>query len=67
MGESKNRRYEIPYAVTGGIKHTGSERTPTDICIDRVFCESDGTTVDVLVMGTEEQPLAVYDFQIIAK
>lgn len=36
MGISKNRRYEIPYAVTGGIKHTGLERTPTDICIDRI-------------------------------
>lgn len=35
-GKSKNRRYEIPYAVTGGIKHTGSERTPTGICIDRI-------------------------------
>ena len=23
-------------AVTGGIKHTGSERTPTGICIDRI-------------------------------
>ncbi len=36
MGKSKNRRYEIPYTVIGGIKHTGSERTPTDICIDRI-------------------------------
>lgn len=36
MGKSKNRRYEIPYTVTGGIKHTGLERTPTDICIDRI-------------------------------
>lgn len=36
MGKSKNRRYEIPYAVVGGIKHTGLERTPTGICIDRM-------------------------------
>ena len=36
MGKSKNRRHEIPYAVTGGIKHAGSERTSTDIWIDRI-------------------------------
>ena len=36
VGKSKNRRYKIPYAVTGGIKHTGSERTPKGICIDRI-------------------------------
>lgn len=36
MRKSKNRRYKIPYAVTDGIKHTGSERTPTGICIDRI-------------------------------
>ena len=36
VGKSKNRRYEIPYADTGGIKHTVLERPPTDICIDRI-------------------------------
>lgn len=36
MGKSKNRRYEIPYTVTGGIEHTGSERTPKGICIDKI-------------------------------
>ena len=34
--EVKTTIYKIPYAVPGGIKHTGSERTPTDICIDRI-------------------------------
>lgn len=29
--ESKTSSYEIPYAVTGSIKHTGSKRTPKDI------------------------------------
>ena len=36
MWQSKNIGYEMPYTVTGGIKHTGSERTPTGICIDRI-------------------------------
>ena len=28
MGKSKNRRYKIPYAVTGGIKLAGPEQEP---------------------------------------
>ena len=30
--ELKKGNYESPYIVTGIIKHTGLERTPTDIC-----------------------------------
>lgn len=35
MGMSKNSRYENPYTVTGGSKHTGTKGTPTDICKDK--------------------------------
>jgi hypothetical protein len=34
--QSKNRRYEMLYVVTGGIPHTGSERIPKGICTDRI-------------------------------
>jgi|GEM_PF-4249566 len=34
--QSKNRRYELLYIVTGDITHTGSERTPKGICNDRI-------------------------------
>ncbi|MGF7186958.1 hypothetical protein GGQ84_003097 [Desulfitispora alkaliphila] len=34
---SKNVAYENPYAITGGIKQTGPERKPKDICTDRII------------------------------
>ena len=35
VGISKIRLYEIPYSVTGTIKHTGLEQAPKGICKDR--------------------------------
>lgn len=37
MRISKNPCYESPYIVIGGIKQTGSEEKPTDICTDRII------------------------------
>lgn len=37
VGQSKNRRYKMPYTVIGGIKHAGLERTPKGICTDRII------------------------------
>ena len=34
---SKNSRYEIPYTIKGGIKHTGSQELPKGICKDKVI------------------------------
>jgi hypothetical protein len=34
---NKNRCYETPYAIKGGIKLTGSEQKPKDVCTDKII------------------------------
>ena len=53
---SKNRCYESPYAVTGGIQHTGSEEAPKDIIMIRLLERGKLTTV----MLTALQPKVLF-------